>query len=58
MARRRHTLEKKTEFVEVNVCVDLLVVFSEAQQQLVVKTLEVLPEQRAQFNLCLALKGR
>lgn len=36
-------------------CVNLLVVLSQAQQQLVVKTLEVLPEQRAQFNLCLTL---
>lgn len=35
--------------------VDLLVVLSQPQQQLVVKTLEVLSEQRAQFNLRLAL---
>lgn len=34
---------------------DLLVMFSEPQQQLVVETLEVLPQQRAQFNLCLTL---
>lgn len=39
----------------VNMCVDLLVVFPQAQQQLVVKTLEVLPQQRAQFNICLTL---
>lgn len=44
-AQPEHT-PKKTEFVEelVLMCasVDLLVVFSQAQQQLVVKTLEVL----------------
>ena len=37
-------------------CVYLLVVFSEAQQQLVVKTLEVLSQQRAEFNLRLTLR--
>lgn len=42
-----------------NVCkclrADLLVMFSEPQQQLVVETLEVLPQQRAQLDLCLTL---
>lgn len=39
-------------------CADLLVVFSQTQQQLVVETLEVLPQQGAQFNLCLTLGGK
>lgn len=36
-------------------CADLLVMFPEPQQQLVVETLEVLPQQRAQFDLSLTL---
>lgn len=34
---------------------NLLVMFSEPQQQLIVETLEVLPQQRAQFDLRLTL---
>lgn len=45
--------------LQYNVCkclrTDLLVMFPEPQQQLVVETLEVLPQQRAQLDLCLTL---